>query len=317
MPVRLFTLALILIVLSGCTLTKTPATQPPAPPAQPTPTSPPPAATATATRPPAPPQPSDTPPPPPATTAPPPAAATPAVDMAPQRITFQAEDGTQLVGDYYPAASPNAGLVVLMHQMASSRKIWLQKGLVDWLTNRQAFGQPPLQPDARGPAYPALPPSDSYAVFAFDFRGHGESQGRAVEPADYLSDAKAAIEAARSLPGVDPQRVALLGASIGADAAVDACGEGCLGALSLSPGSYLGQPYAGVVAEMSAAGLPAYCLAAEGDRESASTCQSADGATYRRFLYPGSAHGANLLMSGLDPEVGGVLLEWLQWVFEP
>jgi hypothetical protein len=308
---RIMTMVFMLALLTGCMRPTPPATQPPA---QPSPTIS--QATKPAVETPSPPPPSATTMPPAPTTAVPPVGATPAVEMTPQRVTFQAEDGTQLVGDYFPAAAANAPLVVLMHQMGSNRQIWVQKGLVDWLTNRQAYGQTPLQAASGGPDYPPLPTSASYAVFTFDFRGHGESQGQAAEPADYLSDAKAAIETARSLPGVDPNRIALLGASIGADAAVDACGEGCQGSFSLSPGDFLGQPYAGVVAEMSGAGLPVYCLAAQGDTQSAKTCQAADGGTYHRILYPGSAHGANLLISGFNPEIGGVILEWLQWVFE-
>ncbi len=225
-----------------------------------------------------------------------------------QRIEFKAEDGAQLVGDYYPAASDPAPLVILMHQMGSDRKVWVQKGLVDWLHSGVASSNSPV-------AWPALPQGTSFAVFAFDFRGHGESKGQSGEVADFLSDAKAAINTASALPGVDAQRIVLIGASIGADAAVDVCTDGCRGALSLSPGSFLGVPYTDVVAELALDNKPAWCLAAADDKPSTQTCLEAGGNTYRNYIYPGEAHGAELLVPGLDPDVGQVFLDFLKLAF--
>lgn len=45
-------------------------------------------------------------------------------------------------------------------------------------------------------------------------------------------------------------RMAIIGASIGADGAVNACGEGCLGAFSLSPGNYLALSYPDVMSDL-------------------------------------------------------------------
>lgn len=44
--------------------------------------------------------------------------------------------------------------------------------------------------------------------------------------------------------------MAIIGASIGADGAVNACGEGCLGAFSLSPGNYLALSYPDVMSDL-------------------------------------------------------------------
>lgn len=148
--------------------------------------------------------PTDTPEPTPTSTLPTP--------KEPQRIEFSAEDGTPLVGYHYPAAVTNSPIVVLMHWAPGDQQDWTKIHMVDWLTgtNPGSFASQFL---------PA-----SYAAFTFDFRGYSESGGQ-FNPAGWLMDAKAAYETARSLPGVDPERVVGIGSSIGADAVVDACGD--------------------------------------------------------------------------------------------
>jgi len=56
-----------------------------------------------------------------------------------------------------------------------------------------------------------------FAALAFDHRGFGDSGGEAdlFHPARQLEDWRAAIEFARSLPGVDASRVATFGSSMG------------------------------------------------------------------------------------------------------
>lgn len=54
-------------------------------------------------------------------------------------------------------------------------------------------------------------------AFAFDYRGFGNSQGtprQRVRLSDQVADFHAAIEAAKQLPGVDPQRVVVWGISL-------------------------------------------------------------------------------------------------------
>ncbi len=118
-------------------------------------------------------------------------------------------------------------------------------------------------------------------VFIFDFRGYGES-GPSDESSDVLvQDARAAYATALTLPGVDPAQMAGIGASIGSDAVVDGCIEPCLGALSLSPGSYLGVPYADAVTALDDLEKPVWCVAAEDDETAVQTCQSASGDLYQ------------------------------------
>lgn len=65
------------------------------------------------------------------------------------------------------------------------------------------------------------------AALAFDHRGFGDSPGEPdlFEPARQLDDWRAAIAFARSLPGVDPDRVATFGSSMGGGNALAAAAE--------------------------------------------------------------------------------------------
>ena len=123
-----------------------------------------------------------------------------------QRIEFVAEDGRQLVGDFYPAGVNPAPVVILMHEGLSDRSE--MESLALWLQNR---------PDeiASGPTgktvfewMPDFPDQiSSLNVFAIDMRGHGESEGPMPpnnQPLGYLMDARAAIALVKSFEGILP-----------------------------------------------------------------------------------------------------------------
>lgn len=197
----------------------------------------------------------------------------------PQRVEFKSQDGTPLVGTYYAAAVNPAPVAVLMHGLGGGKEDWMKRGLVEWLRNR---GAP--NPGETAGLYPPMPDGLSLAVFAFDYRGHGESGWINDDPQGWLLDGLAAMEVARSLPGADPHRVIAIGASIGADGAIDACTEGCLGALSLSPDGYMNIAYHNAVAALDYEGKPAWCIASFLDKG----CPArAAGDHYRALVYPG------------------------------
>ena len=233
-----------------------------------------------------------------------------------QRVEFQAEDGHNLVGYYYPSSYANAPIIVLMHMAGSDQNSWTRVGLQQWLQNR--LSENPI-PANQAHIYPKLPNELSFAVFAFDFRNFGESDpmpGLAFNSGELVLDAKAAYATASLLPGVDAQSMAGIGSSIGSDGVVNGCASGCLGALSLSPGSYLGVPYPEAVTALDQENKPAWCIAAEGDNASASTCQSASGNNYKMLIYPGNNHGTRFLKEPDIPEdIGQVILDWLLLVF--
>jgi hypothetical protein len=233
-----------------------------------------------------------------------------------ERIAFEAEDGTSLLGEYFPVDQEPAPAAILMHPLNSNRRVWVRKGVVSWLNN---LGDNSILPGTAVPTltWRPLPRRVSLAVFIFDFRGHGESQGGRREMEDFLQDARAAIAVVRGLPGIDPQRIVLIGASIGADAAADQCQEGCLGTLGLSPMSNLGISYATVSAELSQAGKPVWCVAGSADRPAAAACASGSGDFYRSLVYPGTpAHGTDLLVPELNPDITLVFREFLSTIFD-
>lgn len=60
------------------------------------------------------------------------------------------------------------------------------------------------------------------ACFRFDFRGAGDSDGNLAQMSidDLISDANAAIDYLETVPGVDPNRLGLMGSSLGGSIAV-------------------------------------------------------------------------------------------------
>jgi alpha-beta hydrolase superfamily lysophospholipase len=106
-------------------------------------------------------------------------------------LWFRAADGTRLVGHRFGGLRPGTKpSVVLAHQSNGS--------LCEWLPTARALA-------VRG-----------VWVFAFDFRGHGFSQGR-IHYGRLAMDYAAAVKAAR---GLGTRSVVLAGASLGGIAAV-------------------------------------------------------------------------------------------------
>lgn len=237
-------------------------------------------------------------------------------------VDFMTEDGRTLQGTYYPAGIDDAPLVILMHWAPGDQSdmavlaAWLQnRGLLDTLTV-DAAGKPWLDSSW----FPAISAERTYAVFTFTFYG---CQGgcKSFDREKWLLDAQAAVMYAVTLEGVDTSRVAVIGASIGADGAADGClylhemdAGDCLGSLSLSPGNYLTLPYAEVVAKLVAMDpmVPATCLYAVNDVESAVACEAVEPVQgYEMVQYQGADHGLMLVQPGLDHETLVILLDFL------
>lgn len=252
----------------------------------------------------------------------------------PQRVEFQADDGKNLVGYYYPSKYSDAPIMILMHWAGGDLTDWCEIAL--WLQNRR--DENPANPERCANAgsglpagmptpwldsawFPLMSPEFSVAVFAFDFRDYGESEKGSGDRSKWAKDAKAAFVTAAGLAGVDLARMASLGASIGADGAADGCllynqeaGSGCVGAFSLSPGDYLGMDFAAVVKDL--ASTPVWCLAGELDSESASVCEDAGGEKYRSLIYPGiNLHGMMLFTPDLEPQPMILIQDFLELVF--
>lgn len=212
----------------------------------------------------------------------------------PLRVTFQSEDGTPLVGTAYLTSGPAPG-VLLMHQNRADKEAW----------------EPLIQ------ALRADPRTAGFAIFAIDFPGHGESGGSLTDEST-LAAARSALAAFRTFNGVDPNRIAMVGASIGADAAVDTCGAGCVAAASVSPGSFLGIAYSDALAALLAEkDPPVLCIAASADGASPAICQGGQTvglSDYQVQIYDGDAHGNFLFLAeGLTPPppIADLVVGWL------
>jgi hypothetical protein len=246
-----------------------------------------------------------------------------ALPSTPQEVTFQASDGQALGGVYYPAAVNPAPLVVLMHWAGGDKSDWYE--VAPWLQNRgltNPFPNPGTEDWWDPTWFPAVPAEASYGVFIFSLRGCLPTpDGCTVwTPAEWLLDIQAAMLTSAALEGVDEGRIVTIGSSVGADGAPDGCAwlneqqpGSCQGALSLSPGNYLDNPYPQVVGTLGRNQPPvaAWCLA---DQNEFSLCQSAEGSAnpaYRDLMILDGQHGTMLLRTGLEPLPMQVILDFL------
>ena len=241
-----------------------------------------------------------------------------ALPPEPQDVEFQADDGQSLQGRFYPPATSPAPLVVLMHWAPGDQNEW--NAIAPWLQNRGQAKASQGNPWLDGSWFPPMLEGQSFAVFTFTFR-NCEGGCKSFTRDAWLLDAQAAMRKATQLEGIDPNHIVVIGASIGADGAIDGCGwlnsqslGNCLGALSLSPGDYLTVPYKDAVSALGAEQppKPAWCLYAEGDGESRRACEGAAGDNYRRIKYAGDNHGMYLLQPDVEPGALELILDFLK-----
>jgi fermentation-respiration switch protein FrsA (DUF1100 family) len=112
---------------------------------------------------------------------------------------FASRDGTRLHGWFMPARAPARGTVIHFH--GNAQNISAHQDFVTWL------------------------PAEGFNVFTFDYRGYGRSQGRPSRRGVY-EDSVAAIEYVRARKDVDPERLLVLGQSLGGANAMAALGSG-------------------------------------------------------------------------------------------
>jgi len=213
-------------------------------------------------------------------------------DPAFETVEIAASDELALIGDYYLPENVDgeAPAVLLLHMLGSERS-------------------------AYDPLIPYLLDA-GYVILNVDMRGHGATGGsRDWDLA--IDDAQLWFDWLREQETVDDARVAVIGASIGSNVALIACGndEACVTAVALSPG----EDYRGVMpGDAVANGLNAFLIAAHGDRASAEAIQAffSDATGYvNARLYPGSAHGTRLFNDSLD-SVAGAIIDWLDEQFD-
>jgi len=114
-----------------------------------------------------------------------------------EKVTFASRDGTRLNGWFVPAVDKPLGTVIHFH--GNAQNMTAHFSFVNWI------------------------PREGFNLFVFDYRGYGQSEGNPTRRGVY-EDAVAAIEYARSRKDVDPDRLLILGQSLGGANAIAALG---------------------------------------------------------------------------------------------
>ena len=124
------------------------------------------------------------------------------VGLTAQDLWFEAEDGSQLNGWWFPAQVPPGGTAKgpVIHAHGNAANISNHLPQVAWL------------------------PTAGYNLLTFDYRGFGLSKG-SPSLDGVVADTRAAMAAARRQPGVDAQRLVVLGQSLGGATALRAVAQ--------------------------------------------------------------------------------------------
>ncbi len=113
-------------------------------------------------------------------------------------VTFFSKDGTELNGWFIPAKGTPWGTVIFFHGNASN--ISSHYTFVRWLTEK------------------------GFNLFLFDYRGYGKSEGCPDRRGIY-EDSVSAIEYVQSRKDIDPDKLLILGQSLGGANAISAVGN--------------------------------------------------------------------------------------------
>jgi len=201
-------------------------------------------------------------------------------------IGMVTEDGVHLQGTYYRPAAVNAPGVALLHMLGRKRQDW------------DAFAQK-LQ-DA------------GYGVIAIDLRGHGESGGERAW-GKMTKDAAIAVDFIRYRPEIDPDRVVIMGASIGANIAINYAAQDpkVAGVALLSPGlDYRGVKTEKVVKQYG--NRPLFIAASSEDAYAAESARKLDSLArgpHQLLILDNQGHGTQML--GKDNGLEKAIFQWL------
>ena len=121
-----------------------------------------------------------------------------------ENAVFTSNDGTQLTGWFIPATgyqNPKNAKGTVIHFHGNAQNMSAHWQFVSWLPQR------------------------GFNVFVFDYRGYGASQG-IPEPKGVFEDSNAALNYVRLREDVDPERLVVLGQSLGGTNAIAVVGSG-------------------------------------------------------------------------------------------
>ncbi len=217
---------------------------------------------------------------------------TPALQKRVFDIGMVTQDGVHIQGTYYQPAAVHAPGVLLLHMLGRQRQDW--------------------DPFAR------TLQEAGYGVLTIDFRGHGASEGTREWDKMPL-DAAIAVKYLRGRPEIDPARIVIIGASIGANVAINyaATDPQVRGVALLSPGlDYRGIKTPDAVKQYKE--RPLFIAASSEDSYAAQSAQTLDQLAqgpHRLLILQNQGHGTQMLgkANGLEE----ALLSWLQEVTSP
>jgi dienelactone hydrolase len=209
-----------------------------------------------------------------------------------QKVTIRTDDGLSLAATWYEPAT-RAPAVILVHMLHKSRRDW--EAVATHLA------------------------AEGIGALALDLRGHGESSGTAPEgePADYsvlVRDVTAARHYLSSRSDVQPSRIGIAGASIGANLAVlVAAADPAIASIALlSPSSdYRGLRIDAPMKKY--ATRPALLIASDEDAyacRSVKDLQKAGTGTRQVLILNHAGHGT--VMLGRDPDLAQTLVDWFR-----
>jgi dienelactone hydrolase len=212
---------------------------------------------------------------------------------AAQRVTFRTDDGVTIAATWYEPSSRPGPAVILVHMLQRSRRDW------EPLAQRLA--------------------SEGIGALAIDLRGHGESTGLAPSAAEesatfasLLADVRAARRFLASRNDVQPGRVGIAGASLGASLAVlHASADATVSSLALLSPSL---DYRGLRIEASLKKLtkPVLLVASDDDFYAARSARELQkgGGTREVLTVSHAGHGTNMLTR--DPDLVRALIDWFR-----
>ena len=211
-----------------------------------------------------------------------------------EKITFKTRDGVTITGNYFKPLRNQAPVFLLLHMMPATKESWND--------------------------FAAIIQKNGYAALAIDLRGHGESTDMNGTRLDYkefkdeehrssMNDIASAKEFLARQNNIDMSRIAIAGASIGANLALWQASIDKVVRLImlLSPGLN----YRGILAGELAPGFKGYVyiLASEGDTKAADSSRKLatifPGET-RMEILKGDLHGTNMF----NMEIMNDILKW-------
>jgi dienelactone hydrolase len=203
----------------------------------------------------------------------------------PVALTFNAPDGAALAAKYYPPIVRPAPAILLLHMLGGSKADW------------DSFARD-LQ-------------KQGYAALAMDLRGQGNSNQVPADWAKAPDDVKGAYLLLTSRPEVDPNRTAIVGASVGANLALMVGGgqSRVEAVVALSPGvDFLGLNPSSAMRNFGE--RPVLLVASQDDAYSYSSIQTlaALSISAEKLQLTKAGHGTAMFA---DPTLEPALLAWL------